>query len=114
MAQEIVANVKASDTVLRLSRVGGTPYLHFNPYTNNDGVKVHQWDCISYHFEAHPGKALLSYPHIVMPWNEESWEVNLITDEWVIGQLMHHREGDIELIDFEESPFDSQIINDWD
>jgi len=113
-AEAIVSDLKASDKVLRLSKIGAVPYLRHNPYTNNDGVKVYQWDCISYHFEAFPGKSLLSYPHVIMPQNEDTWEINLITDEWVKAALMRHRENDIEILEFDKSPFAGNVIDDWD
>jgi len=113
-AESIVQEVKENDKAIRLSRVGATPYFRFNPYTNNDGVRIHRWDCISYHFERFAGESLLNYPHVVLPQNSDSWEVNSITDEWLVGQLMKHREGGIEIMPVDESPFAGGVISEWE
>lgn len=112
-AQAIVSELKESGDVLRLSNIGACPYLWYNPYTNNDGVKIRNWDCLSYYFERRAGQSLLSYPHLVRPWKNDDYAVNRFSDPWVVAEIMKHRKHAIEVVDFEESPFSGGVINDW-
>ena len=113
-AKELLRQARDDDLVVRLSRIGATPYFRFNPYTNNDGVLIRRWDCISCHFERFAGQSLLNYPHIILPQNEDGWEVNSITDEWLAGQIMKHRKGDVKIMPVKESPFGGGIIPEWE
>lgn len=112
-AREIVADAKEHGTVISLQRVGANSMLRYTPYRNHRGTLVGMWSCISYHFEAMPERTLLSYPHIVRPWEHDDWEVNLITTPWVVQRVAHTAWGKLELLPVEESPFDGRILE-WD
>jgi len=113
-ARELVGKLKDSRDVLRLSNIGASPYLWYNPYTNNDGVLVRNWDCLSYYFERRAGESLLSYPHLVRPWKNDDYAVNRFSDPWVVGEIMKHRRGAVEVVPFNDSPFSGEVITDWD
>ena len=113
-ARAIVADLKESGDVLRFGNIGASPFFWYNPYTNNDGVLVRNWDCLSYYFERRAGKSLLSYPHLVRPWKNDDYAVNRFSDPWVVSRIMKHRRHAIEVIPFDESPFSGGVITDWD
>jgi len=113
-ADEIVEQLQESRDALRLNRIGAVPYLWYNPYTNNDGILVRNWDCLSYYFERRAGESLLSYPHLVRPWKNDDYAVNRFSDPWVVGEIMKHRRGAVEVVPFNDSPLSGEVITDWD
>lgn len=112
-ARDVVEDVKEHGTVLSLSRIGAHPMLRHTPYRNHRGTVVDMWSCISYYFEPMPHRTLLNYPHIVMPWKLDDWEVNLITTPWVVQQVAHTAWGRLEILKPEETPFGDGILQ-WD
>jgi len=110
-AEQLVAEAQANEQVITLDRVGAAPYLKYTPYTNNSGVTVNMWSCISYTFTAKPDKTLLGWPKIVDPADHDSWEINMITTEWVIHQLVKSRL--VTVVEKDDSPFAGDIIGGW-
>ncbi|MFB6197532.1 MAG: hypothetical protein ABEI52_04590, partial [Halobacteriaceae archaeon] len=55
-AERIVQDAKANDKVIRLNRIGATPFLAYTPYKNNRGATVHMWSCISYKLHRRPNE----------------------------------------------------------
>jgi hypothetical protein len=90
-AKSVVERAKEGDLVIGLNRIGAAPTLSYEPYTNNRGVKINHWMCVSYQFETRPERTLLNIPTIVKPWEHDSWEVNLLSGPWVISQVKQSR-----------------------
>jgi len=111
-AQQIVENAIADDLAIRLDRVGATPWLYYTPYTNNEGVVINMWSCISYQLHAMPEKTLLGLPTVVKPWELDDWEVNQIHTPWVIKQVQHSRI--VKTKPVADSPFANEYIGGWD
>jgi len=110
-AREIVQTAKDDDLAIRLDRIGAAPWLAYTPYTNNSGVTVHMWSCISYTARKMPDRTLLMHPRIIQPEDHESWEIRMLTDEWVIHQCQHSRIVKTKPLD--ESPFSGNVVGGW-
>jgi hypothetical protein len=110
-ARQIVEQAKENESVIALDRIGASPFLKYTPYTNNSGVTVHMWSCISYTFTRKPDKTLLSTPKIIDPSDHDSWEINMITTEWVINHVTKSRI--VKVKEKENSPFAGDIVGGW-
>lgn len=110
-ARSIVQEAKDDDLAIRLDRMGATPWLAYTPYTNNKGVTVHMWSCISYTFRQMPERTLLVHPTIIQPEEYDDWEIRMITDEWAIHQCQHSRIVETQPVD--ESPFGGRVVGGW-
>jgi len=110
-ARKLAAKCREEGHVIQMNRVGACPMFRHTPYTNNRGVKIDRWSCVSYYPEPMPGRVLLNSPHIVRPWNKDDWEINQITTPWIVGQLMKTWRGRVEVLPVEDSPF--QAILNW-
>jgi hypothetical protein len=110
-AREIVHEAKEQALAIRLDRIGATPWLFYTPYTNNRGVAVHMWSCISYTFRKMPEKTLLTHPTVIKPEDYDDWEIRMLTDEWLVNQV--HRSRIVKTKPLEDSPFDGGIVGGW-
>jgi len=110
-AREIVQDAKDNDKVIRLDRIGGTPYLAYTPHKNNRGATVHMWSCLTYKLRRRPNETLIGMPTIVEPWNEETWEVNHISTPWVVNQVQKSRM--VKVVEKDDSPFAGGIVGEW-
>jgi len=110
-AETLVTDAKENDKAIRLDRIGATPWLKFTPYTNNRGVTINMWSCISYKLSRRPGKTLLGLPAVVKPWDHDDWEINHISTPWVIRQVKQSRI--VKVCDVSESPFRGGILGGW-
>lgn len=110
-AREIVDDAKEHEHVIQLDRIGAAPFLKYTPYTNNSGVTVNLWSCISYTFTQKPDNTLLSHPTIVDPSEHDDWEINMITTEWVVNQVKHSRI--VKVGPKKDSPFQGDIVGGW-
>lgn len=90
-AREIVERAKSENLVIGLDRIGAAPYVSFEPYTNHDGVVINHWMCVTYQHQIRPERTLLTMPTVVKPWKEDTWEVNLLSDPWVVRQVKMSR-----------------------
>lgn len=110
-AQQIVENAIADDLAIRLDRIGATPWLYYTPYTNNEGVEINMWSCISYKLHAMPEKTLLGIPTVVKPWKLDDWEINQIHTPWVVRQVKYSRL--VKTKPVAESPFADKLVGGW-
>lgn len=108
-ADQVVEQVKAShgDLVIDFeSRIGARPFMRYTPYTNNRGVRVNMWSCMSVLGVPMPGKTLLFRTTTVHPddYDDGYEDIRMFTSEWVWRQVYHSR--GVAIVPVEESPFD--------
>jgi hypothetical protein len=112
-AREIAARVKETRDVIRLQRIGASPFLRFTPYENHRGTTVNMWSCVTVSFEAMPERTLIGMPKIVRPWTNDDWEINQIHTPWVVARLMEMPPSKVTVLPADETPFAGEMLR-WD
>lgn len=109
-ADELVDRARDSggDEVLSLRRVGATPYLRLTPYTNNRGVTVNMWSCISVTGKPMPENTLLFHSRIIDPTEHDGYPLRMFTTPWVRRQARHTRA--VRLYAAEDTPFAGDML----
>jgi hypothetical protein len=109
---DIVDQAKASngEQVIKMNRVGATPYMRFTPYENARGVTVNMWSCISIVPKAMPERTLLFHPRIVDPSEYDDYNVRMFTTEWVKHEVYKMHPSKVELLPADETPFAGNMM----
>lgn len=108
-AVETVADAEG-DLCIAMKNVGATPWFRPTPYPNNDGVRVFMWSCISAYPKAVPGKTMLFGRRTpIWPDEENGYNVNIFTTEWVRANL--RKTTHFEIHEAEDSPYQTDWYN---